>query len=214
MGTLEEMSYRNRTHAGHVLAAAVSQAVDVDVQYVLGIPRGGVIVALPVAEALGATLDVAVARKIGAPNQRELAIGAVTADGPAFLNSALIDRLSVTDEYLDAEIAAARVEARRREQLYRLELPPPAFADHTVVVVDDGVATGATLIAVLRMVVAAAGRVVVAVPVGPRDTLEALRREAADVVCPLVPRWFAAVGEWYDDFRQTTDEEVLTTLSG
>ena len=208
------MSYRNRTDAGHVLAAAVSRAVDVDVHCVLGIPRGGVIVALPVAEALGAALDVAVARKIGAPNQRELAIGAVTADGPAFFNSALIDRLSVTDEYLDAEVAAARVEARRREQLYRRELPPPAFADHTVVVVDDGVATGATLIAVLRMVVAAAGQVVVAVPVGPRDTLEALRREAAHVVCPLVPRWFAAVGEWYDDFRQTTDEEVLTALGG
>ncbi len=208
------MSYTDRRHGGTVLAAAVREAVAGEVDHVLGIPRGGVVVAAPVAAAMDAPLDVAVARKIGAPMQRELAIGAVTAAGPPYLNEPLIRRLAVSDTYLEEEIAGARREASRRETLYREGRDAPDLVDRTVVVVDDGVATGATLVAVLRMVGSTAGRVIVAVPVGPRETLEALRQEADEVVCPLVPRWFAAVGEWYRDFRQTNDNEVLETLRG
>ncbi len=206
------MSYTDRSDAGRALADAVVEAIPHGVDVVFGIPRGGVVVAAPVARALGAPLDVAVARKIGAPTQRELAIGAVTAEGPAFLNQDLIRRLSVDDRYLEAAVDAARAEATRRELLYRAGRPAPDLSGKRVVVVDDGVATGATLVAVLRMVGAVADLVVVAVPVGPKDTLDALRDEAAAVVCPLVPRWFAAVGEWYRDFRQTTDDEVLSAL--
>ena len=209
------MRYANRHEAGRHLAGAIAGVVDgeTDGCVVVGIPRGGVLVAAPVAVALNAEIDVAVARKIGAPMQPELAIGAVSASGPPYLNRALIGRLGIPDAYLESEIGAQRHEAARREVLYRQERGALEFVGRTVVVVDDGVATGATLVAVLRMLRTDAGRVVAAVPVGPRDTLDLLQSEADDLVCPMVPRWFSAVGEWYDDFRQTTDDEVLAALA-
>jgi predicted phosphoribosyltransferase len=209
------MRYSDRRDAGRQLAAAVAKVLAADAEDVLvvGIPRGGVLVAAPVAAALGAPLDVAVARKIGAPLQPELAIGAVSADGPPYLNTQLIERMGVPDQVVEDEIAEQRREAHRRETLYRRDRPPLEVSGRTVVVVDDGIATGATMVAVLRMLRAAgATRTVMAVPVGPAETLQALRSEADEVICPMVPQWFMAVGEWYDDFRQTTDREVLEAL--
>ena len=210
------MRYADRQHAGEVLASAVRKRItEGDDLLVLGIPRGGVAVARPVAEALGADLDVAVARKLGAPGQSELAIGAVTPKGPPFLNFSLIAALGVGEDTLVAEVERQRAEASRREDLYRAGRGPLACARRQVVIVDDGVATGATVVAVARMVRAAdAASVVVAVPVGAAETLAALANEADEVVCPLVPRWFHAVGEFYDDFSQLDDTAVLAVLRG
>ena len=191
------------------MAAAGDELPDL----VVGIPRGGVIVAAPVARAIGAELDVAVARKLGAPMQRELAIGAVATDGPPVINRGLIARLGVTDAEVAAELSRQRAEAGRREGLYRSGRAPLEIADRRVVVVDDGVATGATLVAVVRMAkTAGAAHVTAAVPVGPERTLAALRDDADDVVCPLTPKTFQAVGEWYDDFAQVEDDGVLEAL--
>ncbi len=208
------MRYVDREDAGRQLADAVSARLgERGADLVLGIPRGGVIVAAPVAAALGAALDVAVARKLGAPHQPELAIGAVAPTGPAVLNRPLIARLRVGEDALQAALDAARVEARRRESVYRMGRDATDYEEQRIVVVDDGIATGATVIAVARMVRAAGSRnLVIAVPVAPPETLVELATEADEVVCPLAPRGFRAVGEWYDDFAQVGDAEVITAL--
>ncbi|MFQ5554233.1 MAG: phosphoribosyltransferase [Acidimicrobiia bacterium] len=206
--------YRDREHAGYRLAASIADVAGLlPVDLVLGIPRGGVIVAAPVAEATRATLDVAVARKLGAPMQRELAMGAVAPGGPPVLNTSLISRLRVTGAEVEAELVRQRAEAHRRETLYRAGRPPLEIAGRRVVVVDDGVATGATLVAVIRKVKAAgAASIIAAVPVGPSQTLRDLVGDADEVVCPLTPAGFRAVGEWYDDFAQVEDDEVVAAL--
>ncbi len=210
------MRYRDREDAGRQLAGAVAARLgERGADLVLGIPRGGVVVAAPVAETLDAALDVAVARKLGAPHQPELAIGAVAPTGPAVLNRPLIARLRVGEDALEAALEMARAEARRREDLYRGGRDPADYEGQRIVVVDDGIATGATVIAVARMVRAAGARtLVIAVPVAPPETLVELATEADAVVCPLAPRGFRAVGEWYDDFAQVGDAEVIAALGG
>lgn len=175
--------------------------------------RGGVVVAAGVAEALGAPLDVVLVRKLGAPRNPELAIGAI-APGVRVIDRGMLRRLGVDAAYLDAAIAAAEAEIERRTRAYRGDRPPPELAGATTVIVDDGVATGATAIAALRWARAQRpARVVFAAPVGPADTLARLGRECDDVVVLQAPASFAAVGVWYEDFTQVGDDEVEAILA-
>jgi putative phosphoribosyl transferase len=209
---IEEV-FRDRDEAGEALAAAVARVV-AEPATVLAIPRGGVTVAGPVARSLGAPLDVVIPRKLGAPGNPELAIGAV-APGVRVLHERAVRQLGVSMDYIRREAALQETEIARREAAYREGRPPAPVAGRTVVVVDDGVATGATAVAALRWARAAgASRVVFAAPVGPPAVRASLEAEADDVVLLQEPFGFLAVGEWYRDFDQVTDEEVLDVLRG
>ncbi len=179
---------------------------------VLGIPRGGVAVAAEVARALGADLGVIVARKLRAPRHPELAIGAVTADGTVYLNEELAEATRADEAYLDAEIARQAAQARAREEAFDGHRRP-ALAGRTVIVVDDGIATGATAVAAVRAAKAAgASKVVLAAPVAATASADMLREEADEVVCLIEDPSFYAVGQFYDDFRQVDDDEVKALL--
>jgi predicted phosphoribosyltransferase len=208
------MAYRNRADAGRRLVDPLRDSgFGRSDPVVLGVPRGGVVVAAPVAEAFGARFGVVIARKLRAPRNPELAIGAVGDSGEAFVDRWLAERLRVDDAYLEAEIAYQREEIRSRAIRYGVDPGELVAAGSDVAVIDDGVATGATLIAALRSVRSLEpGRLFCAVPVGPGDTLARLEREVDQLVCPLRPAGFAAVGEWYGDFTQTTDDEVIQLL--
>jgi putative phosphoribosyl transferase len=210
------MRYRNRTEAGKRLVDPLRErgfGASGSAAVVLGVPRGGVVVAAPVAGAFDARLGAVAARKLRAPRNPELAIGAVGLSGEAFVDHWLVRRLRVDEQYLETEIDHQRNEVRRRSACYGIDPAALITPDCDVVVVDDGVATGATLIAALRSVrVLEPGRLFCAVPVGPADTLSRLESEVDHLVCPLRPTGFAAVGEWYVDFTQTTDEEVTALL--
>jgi predicted phosphoribosyltransferase len=203
--------YADRRHAGQVLAQRMTGLELVD-PVVLGLARGGVPVAAEVARMLKAPLRVCVARKIGAPSQPELAIGAVTADGPASYDTRLVRSFHLDEQTLQAACERERTEARRRERLFQRGEPLP-LAGRDVVLVDDGLATGATARAAVRMLRGSSPRsVVLAVPVGSPDAVAALRKEADVVVCVLQPVGFAAVGQWYRDFSATTDQEIYEIL--
>jgi predicted phosphoribosyltransferase len=210
------MRYRDRSDAGSQLGAAVAAAGYGDLDsppLVLGVPRGGVPVAAAVADHIGGELSVAMAHKVGAPGNPEFAIGAIAGDGEPLINRDVVRRMRVPESYLDAEVARQRDEIRRRELTYRSGRAAPVVAGRTVIVVDDGVATGSTLIAVLRSVRAAgSARLCCAIPVGPPDTVRKLGAEADEVICPLQPQSFMAVGTWYDDFTQVSDDAVVATL--
>lgn len=204
--------FRDRKDAGERLAAALRR-YQPERPVVLGIPRGGVVVSAVVAKALDADHGVVVARKLGAPGQPELAIGAITANGVAFIDEALARMTGADERYLEQERARQMAEARRREEAFDSRHRPPV-AGRTVIVVDDGVATGATAIAAIRSVKAqGAARVVFAVPVGPPHTIATLRREADEVVCLQEEPDFFAVGEFYQDFRPVEDEDVKAILA-
>ena len=206
-----EQVFRDREEAGEALAAAVARVVG-EPATVLAIPRGGVTVAGPVARTLGAPLDVVIPRKLGAPGNPELAIGAV-APGVRVLHERAVRQLGVSMEYIRREAAFQETEIARREAAYREGRPPAPVAGRTVVVVDDGVATGATAAAALRWSRAAdASRVVFAAPVGPPAVRAGLEAEADEVVLLQEPFGFLAVGEWYRNFDQVTDDEVLAVL--
>jgi putative phosphoribosyl transferase len=204
--------FADRAEAGQRLAGALAElAGGVDV--ILAIPRGGVIVGEVVSRALGARLDVVVPRKIGAPGNPELGIGAV-APGVSVLDERMIEALHVSPGYLEREIAAQEREIERRERVYRAGRPPVEVRGATAVVVDDGIATGGTAAAALRWARSReAGRVVLAVPVAPLHSLLRLRAEADRIVVLETPEPFLAVGEWYRRFDQTTDEEVVAALA-
>jgi predicted phosphoribosyltransferase len=179
---------------------------------VLGIPRGGVLVAEGVGAALGAPVDVVVTRKIGAPANRELALGAI-APGVQVWDRDLVERMQVDPAYLRRTVSAEEIEIARRTSVYRRDLPPIDLTGRSVLIVDDGLATGATALAAVRWARAAgAGRVIVAVPVGAPVTVEAVGVEADEVHAIEAPASFRAVGEWYEDFDQTSDEEVMAAL--
>jgi predicted phosphoribosyltransferase len=204
--------FDDRTDAGERLAARLrEQGVEADL--VLAIPRGGLPVGRAVADALGAPLDVAVASKVGAPGNPELAIGAVAGDGSLWLNDDLVARLGVGDEYVESAREREAAAAREKVRTYRDGSPVPDVAGERVVLVDDGVATGATAFACLRMLRdREAASVVLAVPVVAASTLPRLREEADRVVAVEVPQAFSAVGYYYRDFGQVSDEEAMSYL--
>ncbi len=204
--------FRDRADAGAQLAQALQGYRGQDV-LVLGIPRGGVVVAAEVARRLGAELDVIVARKLGAPISRELAIGAVTADGERYLNEDILRELRVPEHYVQTVTEEEQAEARRREERFRAGRPPARIAGRTVILVDDGLATGATMHAAVRSVRRQRpARLVVAVPVGARETCEELRAEADEVVCLFQPEPFWAVGAHYRHFEPVDDATVQELL--
>ncbi|MBC7222926.1 MAG: phosphoribosyltransferase [Anaerolineae bacterium] len=207
------MRYTDRVQAGRVLAEALAHLKGQKDVVVLGVPRGGVVVAAQVARALGAPLDVAITRKVGAPGNPEFAIGAVSEGDALVLDRATIQQLGVPEDYIQQEVARQRVELARRLALYRRGREPVPVQGKTVVLVDDGVATGATMLATVQTLRARGpARIIVAVPVASADALDRLAQEADEVVCPYVPAFFWAVGAFYEQFDQTPDEEVVRLL--
>lgn len=207
------MPFDDRVEAGQELAKQLQRYAGRPDVLVLGLPRGGVPVAAVVARELGAPLDVFVVRKIGVPGHRELAMGAIASGGARVLNHAMIAELRLSDAQVAAVIAEEERELSRRDTLYRAGEPPLAAADRTVILVDDGLATGATMRAAVRAVRDLdPARVVVAVPVGSFDACRDLERVADEVICARIPRTFIAVGRWYTDFSDTTDAEVTGLL--
>jgi erythromycin esterase-like protein/predicted phosphoribosyltransferase len=205
--------FADRTHAGRVLAERLRGYSGRDDVIVLGLPRGGVPVAYEIAEALDAPLDVFLVRKLGAPGHEEHAIGAIATGGVRVLNKPAIEALGLPPEWIEAIDAKERRELQRRERTYRGDRPPPDVAGRTVILVDDGLATGSTMLAALHAVRADdPARVIVAVPVADATVCEALRGVADEVVCAHTPPRLQAVGLWYDDFSQTSDEEVRALL--
>lgn len=204
--------FANRVEAGQRLATALKD-VTVKDGIVLAIPRGGVVVGYEVAEALNLPLDVIIPRKIGAPGNPEYAIGAITEDGTLILDENVIEYLNVPREYIERESETQKLEIQRRMRLYRQNTPYPNLKGRDVIVVDDGIATGSTMKAALSSVKnCGANSVIAAIPVGPPSTIEALKTLADRVVCLFTPESFYAIGEFYDDFSQTMDEEVIDLL--
>lgn len=206
--------YRNRRHAGQILASLLLEYRGRDDVRVLALPRGGVPVAEAVADELGAPLDVFLVRKLGVPGYEELAMGAVSTGDVRVLNSSVIRSCSISSALLDAIAARELQELRRRESLYRGERPAPDVQGMSVILVDDGLATGATMraaVQALRRLEPA--RIVVAVPIGSQEACAKLQIEADEVICPLAPPDFDAVGAYYEDFSQTSDEEVCAVLA-
>ena len=211
--------YLDRAEAGKVLAEDVKRGLGRKLAsgrpLVLAIPRGGVPIGRDVAAALDADLDLVVPRKLGAEGNPEYAIGAVMQDGTLYLNPEALLATGASQEYIDAEKVREMREAARRLRAYRDGRPEPALTGRVVIVVDDGVATGATMIAALRWVRSrGAGTVVAAAPVAPPSTVRELGREADLVICPLTPEPFYAIGAFYESFEQVSDEEVKEMLRG
>jgi putative phosphoribosyl transferase len=205
-------AFADRVDAGRQLAAALRHHRGGGV-LVLGLPRGGVPVAAEVAAALDADLDVLVVRKLGVPGHEELAMGAVAGGGLRVLNQDVLSRLSLPASVLEGTTARAAAVVADRERAYRGDRPTPVLRGRRVVLVDDGLATGATMRVAVRAVTGAgASPVVAAVPVAPPSACEALRALADEVVCLHTPSSFLAVGAWYDDFSETSDDEVRALL--
>ncbi|HUO40415.1 MAG TPA: phosphoribosyltransferase [Mycobacterium sp.] len=206
--------FSDRREAGRVLADALDDYRDKPDVLVLGLPRGGVPVAWEVAAALRAPLDVLIVRKLGAPRWEELALGALSGGGGVVLNDEVITSLRISEEQLNLVIARETAELARREVAYRGERASVELSGKTVILVDDGIATGASMLAAVAAVRSAdPARIVVAVPVAPPSAQRQLRAVADEVVCVTVPPSFLAVGEYYGDFSQTSDDEVRTLLA-
>ena len=209
-----DMRFRDRDDAGRRLAAHLAGYAGRDDVIVLALPRGGVPVAYPVAHALRAPLDVFLVRKLGVPGHEELAMGAIASGGTRVLNEEVVRALGIPEETIDRVASAERAELARRERAYRGDRPALDVRGRTVIVIDDGLATGASMRAAVQALRRAdAARLVVAVPLGAPETCAAFRDEADEVVCAIMPEPFHAVGLWYDDFSQTTDDEVREILA-
>jgi predicted phosphoribosyltransferase len=204
--------FRNRVDAARRLASALADLAGKDA-IVLAIPRGGVVLGFEVARALGVPLDVIIPRKIGAPDNPELAIGAMTEDGTVILDQSLVNYLGVSEDYIKEESRRQRLEIERRLKLYRGNASYPNLKNRDVILVDDGIATGSTMKAALASVrKRGAKTIVIAIPVGPPSTIKELKKEADRVICLHTPESFYAIGQFYDDFTQITDEEVKSLL--
>ncbi|BBX22962.1 hypothetical protein MTER_23730 [Mycolicibacter terrae] len=207
-------TFRNRRDAGRVLAGCLSGYRDADGLLVLGLARGGVPVGWEVAAALQAPLDVFLVRKLGVPQWPELAMGALASGGMVVVNDQVVADLGISSEALHSVIERESAELRRREHAYRGDRPAADLHGRVVILVDDGIATGASVLAAVRAVQAAEpASTVVAVPVGPLSACRKIAQEADDVVCATMPERFDAVGQSYADFRQVTDDEVRDLLA-
>jgi putative phosphoribosyl transferase len=205
--------FRDRSEAGRVLAARVIGSISDQDPLVLALPRGGVPVGFEVARALRAELDIFLVRKLGAPGHEELAIGALASGGIRILNEALIKDLRLSQKIIEQITTREQRELERREALYRAGRAAIPVRGRTIVLTDDGLATGASMKAASKAVRAKGPhRLIVAVPVAARQTCDELRDDVDEVICAETPEPFMAVGSWYEDFRQTTDEEVRLLL--
>jgi putative phosphoribosyl transferase len=201
--------FRNRSEAGRLLARTLEDYKEKPDVLVMALPRGGVPVAYEVARALNAPLDIFLVRKLGVPGHEEVAMGAIASGGIRLLNEDLIRELNISQEMIDAITEREQRELERRERLYRGDKPAPDVRGRTVIVVDDGLATGSTMkVALTALREQQPARLIVAVPIAPPDTCESLREAADQVVCAVTPEPFMAVGAWYQRFDQTTDDEV------
>jgi putative phosphoribosyl transferase len=208
------MKFEDRTEAGRLLASKLTAYANRPDVIVLGLPRGGVPVAFEVSKALHVPLDIGLVRKLGVPGHKELAMGAIASGNVRVLNQDVIDWLGISDRVIDHVVAKEQEELERRNLVYRGNRPAPDVRNRTVILVDDGIATGATLraaIAALRQQDPA--RIVVAVPVAPPSTCNQLQAEVDDVIWVLAPEELYAIGVWYENFSQTTDDEVRDLLA-
>ena len=207
------MRFHNREEGGRLLAERLRPyAVDATA-IVLGLPRGGVVTAAVIAEQLDLPLDVMIVRKLGTPWQPELAMGAIASGGIRVLNREVIDPLRISQKQIDEVAAREEAELVRREKLFRADRPALSLSGRTVIIVDDGIATGSTMLAAIRCIRAQKpSRIVMAVPVAPPSTCKKFESEVDDVVCLSTPEPFNAVGEWYDDFAQVEDDEVVALM--
>jgi predicted phosphoribosyltransferase len=206
--------FRNRREAGRLLAAKLAAYAKRPDVLVLALPRGGVPVAYEVARALDAPLDVFLVRKLGVPGHEEFALGAIATGGVRVINQDVVRGLGISPGTIDAIATKEQQELERRELVYRGDRQAPNLRGRIAILVDDGLATGATMHAAVKALrQQGAGRVIVAVPIAPPETCEQLREEVDDIVCAVTPEPFQAVGLWYEDFSQTTDDEVRDLLA-
>jgi predicted phosphoribosyltransferase len=209
-----ERAFPNRAEAGRLLAEKLEKYADRNDVIVLGLPRGGVPVAYEVAKSLRAPLDVFIVRKLGVPGFEELAAGAIASGGVRVLNEDVLRALPNADEIIESVTAKETAELERREKSYRDDRPAPELHDRVVILVDDGLATGATMHAAVKALRQRdVAKIVVAVPVGPPDTCREFEDEADETICATAPEFFQAVGQYYEDFSQTSDEEVRDLLA-
>lgn len=207
-------AYYDRRQAGQQLAQFLMNYKGQDNTLILALPRGGVPVAFEVALALSLPLDVLLVRKLGVPHQEEVAMGAIAFDDTCVFNRPIIDTLNIPQQDIEAEISKQKNILTERNKLYRHNQPPPKILDKTIILIDDGLATGATMRAAVNAVKTFNPKqIIVAVPVAAADTCQALAQEVDELVCPLKPTLFYAVGAWYQNFPQTTDEEVIDLLN-
>ncbi len=205
--------FKNRFDAGRFLAERLLRYAHRPDVLVLALPRGGVPVAYAVAETLGVPMDVFIVRKLGVPGHEELAMGAIASNGVRVLNEDVVAALNIPPNVIDQVAQVEQRELERREREYRDDRPKPDVHGKTVILVDDGLATGSTMRAAVRALAQQhPARIVVAVPTAPPDVCEELGREVDEVVCAITPEPFYGVGLWYDDFSQTTDEQVRELL--
>ena len=209
-----ERAFPNRAEAGRLLAEKLEKYADRNEVIVLGLPRGGVPVAYEVAKSLRAPLDVFIVRKLGVPGFEELAAGAIASGGVRVLNEDVLRALPNADEIIESVTAKETAELERREKSYRDDRPAPELRDRVVILVDDGLATGATMRAAVKALrQRGVAKIVVAVPVGPPDTCREFEDEADEIICASAPEFFQAVGQYYEDFSQTSDDEVRDLLA-
>lgn len=206
--------FANRTEAGKRLADALSGYTGRSDILILALPRGGVPVAYEVAKALSATMDLWLVRKLGVPGHEELALGALAGKNIRIFNQDIIDLLNIDETVIDGIVAREQAELERRNTLYRQGKSPPGIEGKTIIIIDDGLATGATMrVAIASLRQAGAARIIVAVPVGAASTCGKIGKEADEFICLHAPEPFYGVGQWYSDFSQTSDEDVLALLN-